>query len=80
MEPTLPSVGQYKTHVPIKVTNVQLLSPQVLATPFSGLGDDNAFAHEAMLKGRRAIVSTLLSHVYFLLLHFSIFTLLFTRT
>ena len=34
VESTLPGIGQYKAHVPIKVTNMQLMS-----TPFGAFSD-----------------------------------------
>ena len=51
LEPTLPGVSQYRTHVPIKVTNVQLISPQVVSPPSASSGDDGAYPHDVLLKG-----------------------------
>ena len=51
LEPTLPGVGQYRTHVPIKVTNVQLISPQVVSPLSASSGDDSAYPHDVLLKG-----------------------------
>jgi len=49
VEPTLPGITQYRTHVPIKVTNVQLLSPPV---PANSVSDDNIMhSHDVLLKG-----------------------------
>ena len=49
----LPGIGggQCRTHVPIKVTNVQLVSPQLLGLPPAPGPDDSTFTHDVLLKG-----------------------------
>jgi len=52
VEPLLPGISAYRTHVPIKVTNVQLLSPQVLGSQIAnGADDNNTSARDMLLKG-----------------------------
>jgi hypothetical protein len=43
LDTTLPGISQYKTHLPVKVTNVQLLSPpQIWGTVGSSSAEDAA--------------------------------------
>ena len=50
LEPPLPGITPYRTHVPVKITNVQLGTLQTLG-PMPANGGEDSLAHDVLLKG-----------------------------
>ena len=54
LETPLPGIGQSRTHVPVKITTVQLGAPQTLG-PTPASSSDDSFAHDVLPKGMSAL-------------------------
>jgi len=50
LEAPLPGITAYRTHVPVKITNVQLGTLQTLG-PMPANGGEDSLAHDVLLKG-----------------------------
>jgi len=55
LETPLPGISQYRTQVPVKITNVQLGAPQILGSAPAN-GSDDSFTHDVLVKGTVNIV------------------------
>ena len=52
--------------MPIKVTNVQLISPPMLGSPLVNVADDNTYQHDMLLKGTNGTSVTFIdSHTHY---------------